>query len=111
MPYPCRNGGADPSYVSLPLHEAWAVLLEGYLPHLLAEAEGAAACLLLRKGDLERAGEHPCSRGMAGGGGRSGKCGVTGELAGARGRCGKGRPQAPHLGVTCRTDPPRHQGQ
>lgn len=56
---PARPHRNDPTHVSLPLHEAWAVLLEGYLPHLLSEAEGAAACLLLRRGDLERAGEWP----------------------------------------------------
>ncbi|GLI69334.1 hypothetical protein VaNZ11_013920, partial [Volvox africanus] len=48
-----RSGPYDPLNMAIPLHEAWQGLLEGYLPHLLAEAEGAAAFLLLRKDDVK----------------------------------------------------------
>ncbi|PNW78567.1 hypothetical protein CHLRE_09g392000v5 [Chlamydomonas reinhardtii] len=49
-----RTGGGtyDPFNMAIPLHEAWQGLLEGYLPHLLAEAESAAAVLLLHRGDM-----------------------------------------------------------
>ncbi|EFJ51143.1 hypothetical protein VOLCADRAFT_120498 [Volvox carteri f. nagariensis] len=49
------GGGYDPLNMAIPLHEAWQGLLEGYLPHLLAEAEGAAAFLMLRKRDIKGA--------------------------------------------------------
>ncbi|GIL48476.1 hypothetical protein Vafri_4992 [Volvox africanus] len=48
-----RSGPYDPLNMAIPLHEAWQGLLEGYLPHLLAEAEGAAAFLLLRTDDVK----------------------------------------------------------
>ncbi len=48
-----RGVGYDPFNMAIPLHEAWQGLLEGYLPHLLAEAEGAAGFLLLRKNDVK----------------------------------------------------------
>ncbi|KAG2454086.1 hypothetical protein HYH02_001126 [Chlamydomonas schloesseri] len=51
-----RTGGGgtyDPFNMAIPLHEAWQGLLEGYLPHLLAEAENAAAVLLLHRGDMK----------------------------------------------------------
>ncbi|KAG2486737.1 hypothetical protein HYH03_014663 [Edaphochlamys debaryana] len=65
-----RGGGNyDPFNVAIPLHEAWQGLLEGYLPHLLAEAEGAAAVLLLRQCDEHITGPLEDSN-AAGGGGR-----------------------------------------
>ncbi|GFR45235.1 hypothetical protein Agub_g6633, partial [Astrephomene gubernaculifera] len=79
----------DPSHVAVPLHEAWQALLEGFLPHLLAEAEGAAGWLLLWKGEEEAAR----GQGGARGGGRSGG-GGGGKAGGKRHKKGRRRRRA-----------------
>lgn len=47
------GGGAAAGALAMPLHEAWQVLLEGYVSHLLAvsmRGGGGAACIASHAG-------------------------------------------------------------
>uniref|UniRef100_A0A383WIL7 Exocyst complex component Sec3 C-terminal domain-containing protein n=1 Tax=Tetradesmus obliquus TaxID=3088 RepID=A0A383WIL7_TETOB len=56
-----RQAFLDGSVPGLPLHEAWSLLLGGFLPFLAAEAAFYADLLLLYRGDEERLRDGPDS--------------------------------------------------